>query len=113
MSETKAEKFKRCYHSKERVAFVSRLPCCACGYAGFTRDNHHVESDGVGRKGPYMLIVPLCTIEHGRRGKEGNCHHRYHNEGRDTFRERMGIEQTWAELAEETEAKWLEHTERI
>ncbi len=120
MSETKAEKkrakFAREYGSKERVEFIGGQFCVGCGYIGVTpQDNHHTSGDGTARKGPHTSIVPLCRKHWDwldNRFVPG-CHTLVHNEGQQTFRERRNITQTWAELAEETEAKWLEHLEGI
>ena len=57
----KAAEFARCYHSVERVEFVKRLPCAACGVVGYSQ-NAHVGKDGkgAGRKAHYTMIAPLC-----------------------------------------------------
>ena len=104
MPETRKQKRDREYGSAERLEFVKALPCVACGAVGRQlRECHHTRVDGTARKAGYKTIVPLCF----------GCHTRYHAEGRDTFRERMGIDKTWAELAAETEAAWLEYSEGL
>lgn len=62
----KASSFARCYGSKERVAFVKRLPCMWCGDAApdRLRDNAH-SVKGRGQKAGYETIVPLCREDHG------------------------------------------------
>ena len=100
MSENKDDRFIRVYHSQERVLFVGRQPCvCGCGEGNSV--NAHTKSGGTGRKAGYKTIVPLSYW----------CHVDAHQIGMETFRERRNIEKTWAELARETEAKWIEHTE--
>ncbi len=118
MKETKAEKkrakFAREYHSEERVEWVSKQPCCACGYDGpVPRDNSHVASGGMGRKADYDKIVPHCVNRPLDGGVEIGCHSAYHALGRDRLRAIFNVSSTWAELAAETEARWLEYLERI
>lgn len=53
----------RAYHSTDRVEFVKSLPCAACGRR--PSENAHMPSQsGMGRKGDYSTIVPLCRIHH-------------------------------------------------
>ncbi len=118
MSETKAEKkrakFAREFGSVERVEWVHEEPCVVCGYAGpKPRDNHHTKGDGTSRKGPYESIVPLCKSRwNANLGMVvPGCHTLVHSEGVDTFRERRGITKEWAELAAETQSRWLEYLE--
>lgn len=117
-AETKAEKFAREFHSEERVAFVNGLPCCACGRKPTRRhpsDNHHVWTDGTGRRGPYTAIVPLCR----------SCHRRYHQIGKLSMLQgvrlqlRVGPTQgprgrthyfdQWEEVAAFVEEQWQAH----
>ena len=64
----KAREFARCYHSEERVRFVKTLPCVACLPSRVPTEpseNAHIPSrSGVGRKGDYDQIVPLCRPHH-------------------------------------------------
>ena len=102
MKETKKEKLAREYHSTERIEWVKAQPCVACGEAGHhLREAHHTRNGGLSRKAGYETIVPLCHV----------CHYEYHALGRDTFRKRAFITKTWAELAAETHARWLEYLE--
>ena len=59
----KASTFARCYGSKARVAFVQSLPCLLCGRT--PSDNAHLHGyGGMGTKGPYDTIIPLCRFCH-------------------------------------------------
>lgn len=106
----RASEFARCYHSKERVAFVKSLPCAACGFVGFSQ-NAHVVDDGTkggGRKSGYGCIAPLC----GPRPAfifgvtYPGCHHIYDT---DPYRLRMRYVtfNEW-QAARDTEAAWQE-----
>lgn len=99
--------FARAYHSKERVAFVKSLGCVYCtaispffgiATAG-TSHNAHTEGGGMGRKGPYTSIIPLCA-----------SHHRCYDEWLaplDDERLRAAIESA----APEVERRWLSSRE--
>lgn len=52
--------FARCYHSKARVEWVKSLPCVFCAHRGCSENAHVWGRSGMGRKGPYTEIVPLC-----------------------------------------------------
>lgn len=69
--------FARCYHSKERVEFVKRMPCIRCGLHGYS-DNAHVgrKGAGAGRKADYDQIAPLCGWPSNHIG--GDCHGKLH-----------------------------------
>jgi len=69
----KRRRFVAAYHSPERVTFVQSLPCRNC--AETPSENAHVGGGGMGIKGPYTAIVPLC----------GSCHRQLHTIGRDSF----------------------------
>lgn len=93
----KRRRFVAAYHSPERVAFVQALPCRNC--AETPSDNAHTENGGMGLKGPYTSIVPLC----------GRCHRQLHTMGRESF-EAM----TELDLSHEaalTEKWWQTHNE--
>lgn len=78
----RASEFKRCYHSKERVAFVKSLSCIVRTIPGHVSAFHlgEIENAHVGRraggsrKGPFTEIAPMC-----RR------HHHIFHEGRESF----------------------------
>ena len=115
MARSKAERFAYQYHSKARVEFVAALPCCACGRRDEPSENHHVWGEGMGRKGPYVAIVPLCN----------RCHYRYHTIGklsmlqavklrllgrdyRDRYDSSVSYDQ-WDDLAAAVEEMWQEN----
>jgi hypothetical protein len=56
------EKFAREYHSDERRRWVAELPCLVCSMTPC--ENCHTQNDGMGRKGSYTTIVPLCACHH-------------------------------------------------
>jgi hypothetical protein len=56
------EKFAREYHSDDRRRWVAELPCLVCSMTPC--ENAHTRNDGMGRKGPYITIVPLCACHH-------------------------------------------------
>lgn len=69
----RASEFQRCYHSRERVRWVKGLGCLVCltvsplfyTMSAGKCDNAHVGGNGgMGRKGPYTEIVPLCRKHH-------------------------------------------------
>ena len=59
----KAREFARTYHSVERVEFVKAMPCALCR-ATCPSQNAHTTGGGMGRKGAYTTIVPLCPRCH-------------------------------------------------
>lgn len=99
-----AREWPRAYGSKARVKFVSRLPCAACGYAGrVPRDCAHTVTDGMGRKGHYTTIIPLCNVQALNDGGALNCHGRQHSMGWSA----IGMsEEGRRRAAERTEALW-------
>ncbi len=94
----RVSEFRRCYHSKERVAFVKSLPCIlAMGFDGLCElpiDNVHIVTGGVGRKADYRFIVPACR----------KVHRILHTIGRATFERRYSV--NLDQLAAKTEAAW-------
>jgi len=62
----KAREFARAYGSKARVEFVKALGCFQCGAAVAENAHLHGSKSGMGRKGPYTDIVPLCRTCHTR-----------------------------------------------
>ena len=94
----KAREFVRTYHSKERCAFISSLPCCACGGSG-SENAHTKDSEaGMGRKGSYKSIVALCG------GGFSGCHETLHRIGQSAFERASGLDLR-AEAAR-VEAEW-------
>lgn len=99
--------FARCYHSKERVAFVKALPCIVCGHGPC--DNAHIESDGMGRKAHYTKIVPLCCMPSdapNSPGYERGHHGRMHRLGVGTFLHQYRNPPDLAAAAAATEKRW-------
>ena len=101
VAETKAQKFRREYHSRERVRFVAALACVVC--ASSPCENHHIRGDGLARKGPYTAIVPLCA----------GCHRRWHTIGKLSLLQaeaplawRGRYWEQWDDVAEEVERLW-------
>ena len=62
----RAREFARAYGSKARVEFVKALGCFQCGAAVAENAHLHGSKSGMGRKGPYTDIVPLCRTCHTR-----------------------------------------------
>jgi 5-methylcytosine-specific restriction endonuclease McrA len=62
----RAREFARCYGSKARVAFIKTLACVVCGATPSDNAHIHGSKAGMGRKGPYTDIVPLCRSCHTR-----------------------------------------------
>lgn len=58
------EEFARIYGSEERVRTIKALPCAVPECMGGPCDNHHLKNGGLGRKGPWQSIVPLCFMHH-------------------------------------------------
>lgn len=92
--------FERAYHSVERVEFVKSLPCRACNGAG-SENAHTKDSEaGMGRKGSYRSIVPLC-------GGLSGCHRALHRIGQASFERQTGLD--LAAEAALTEKWWVAH----
>lgn len=105
------EKFAYEFHSEARVLFVARLGCAACGRKKKV-ENHHTRNGGMGRKGPYWVIVPLCGTVPGE-GHFG-CHQRCEQIGKLSFLQQLHRDgkrltvggtpcDSWEEAAEITE----------
>ena len=65
----------RVYHSTERIGFVASLPCIVLQCWDGPCHGHHTAVDGMGRKGPYQSVVPLCPTHHDA----------WHRMGRESF----------------------------
>ena len=74
------EERDRVYGPEERRAWVTTLPCIACGAR--PSQNAHSVSGGMGRKADYTTIVPLCAT----------CHHEVHSVGIRTFQREVGVD---------------------
>ena len=91
--------FARSYHSVERVLFVKGLACIVgmqheCIYP---IENAHVVTGGMGRKGDYTSIVPLCFYHHAV----------LHRMGAEAFQRHYVCD--FAEHAPAVEALWQAH----
>jgi len=69
----KPSEFARIYGSRKRVRWMKSQPCVFCaGLSPFfsrtdgSSHNAHTEHDGMGRKGSYLGIIPLCPTHHKR-----------------------------------------------
>ena len=61
----KLKEFARTYHSGARVLLVKLLPCAVPGCVSTQeRENAHTQNGGLGRKGDYQTIIPLCRTHH-------------------------------------------------
>lgn len=59
--------FARCYHSRERVAFVKSLPCAAKSWeCRGAIHNAHTATGGIAWKAAASTIAPLCATHHER-----------------------------------------------
>ena len=93
----KASEFARCYHSRERVAWVKGLSCSVLGCKRGPIENAHSESEGMGYKASYTRILPLCRYHHGY----------VHLVGVDSFEDRFAVNLGLA--AHRTQELWLAH----
>lgn len=103
----RADEFRRCYHSKERVAWVKGLECCVTvqkdmPFFSHSRsiDNAHVRGDGAGRKSGYEAIIPLCR----------HHHQILHRMGPGAFESDYNVDLD--SLAVRTQDRWLAHVAR-
>ncbi len=88
-----AKEFARIFHSVERVTWISQRCCVACGIRGC--ENAHTAGEGMGRRGDYTNIIPLCP----------QCHRLQHQIGAGSFAIRFNI--NLALWARTTQAAWL------
>lgn len=91
----KAEKFAREYGSAERVDWVRRQPCVACGHG--PSENAHVRTGGMGRKADACWVAPICTP----------CHATLHRIGAKSFEAAHQIDLDHE--AAITDARWAVH----
>jgi hypothetical protein len=94
----KASAFVRCYFSKARVEFVSRLHCIVDGCESTRSENAHLVNDGskgAGRKSGYKTVGPACREHH---------HELDEVLGRDQFEIKYGL--CLQDEADKTEAAW-------
>lgn len=94
----RSKAFARCYGSEARVLWMSRQPCCVCGYP--VSENVHTKGGGMGRKADADTIVPMC-----------HDHHReLHQSGTASFELAYGIR--LASVAHNTDLAWRVHAAR-
>lgn len=96
-----SREFVRIYGSRERVRFVSGLPCvvpyCTCPDP---RQNAHIVNGGIGRKADADKIVPLCPPHHRE----------LHDRGPSWFASRYDVVPEMLDhAAEATEVAWRAH----
>lgn len=90
-------KWAKAYGSEARVRFVKSLPCAWCATTRTERHNAHLPTkSGMGRKGPYTAIVPMCAVCHDR--LDGRAYPRPTAQELETF---------W-NIAEQVQADWLD-----
>ena len=92
----RARAFAESFHSHERCNWVSDRGCIICGCHAV---NAHIPShSGMGKRGPYTAIVPLCNV-HLRELDEGD--------GMPAFEAKYRV--NLAALAAATETAWQKH----
>lgn len=67
----RSKAFARCYGSEARVLWMSRQPCCVCGYP--VSENVHTRGGGMGRKADADTIVPMCRDHHRELHQSGTA----------------------------------------
>lgn len=65
--ERKARAFARTYGSLERVLFVRYALECVVEGCGGLPENAHLDGEGMGRKGHYTRVAPICRRHHRTR----------------------------------------------
>jgi hypothetical protein len=96
----KAAEMVRAYGSPVRREWIRARPCSVWGCTNRPSENAHVspenEPSGMGRKGDYQYVIPLCR----------HHHEQYHRMGQRTFNDehRMDV----ALVAVYTQGLWLE-----
>ncbi len=93
-----ASEFARIFHSGERVIWISMRCCVACGIRGC--ENAHIAGEGMGRKGGYAKVIPLCPA----------CHRLQHRIGAGSFAIRYNLD--LRAIAAATERAWVDAQER-
>lgn len=91
-------KWLAAYGSPARVAFVKRLPCAWCATTRAERRNCHLPTrSGMGMKGPYTAVVPMCD----------DCHAKL--DGRARPRPTETELETFWHIASQVQADWLDY----
>lgn len=57
------EEYARKYGSEERVRKIKAMPCAVPSCNRTPCDNAHTANEGMGRKGSWRTIVPLCSAQ--------------------------------------------------
>jgi len=94
----------RKYGSKERVEFVTELPCATCDRKPdeVKNQNSHISSGGTGFKSGYLNIIPQCFT----------CHNEMGNGILTFLRAKDLYPEDLYEMAREIEIAWQNHRER-
>ena len=98
----KRDKFAREFCSDERIQHVKDLGCLVQmhghtpGPCSDAIHNHHTQNGGMGRKGDFDTIVPLC-VRH---------HREVHDKGVRTFEKTYGLD--LALSADAVQISWVE-----
>lgn len=97
--ERRARERERAYGPPERREWIQRQPCSVPGCTNRPSVNAHVDREGdpsgMGRKGDYTQIIPLCQPHHAE----------YHRIGQRSFNDRYALDVDL--LAIITSDKWL------
>ena len=93
-----ARRWTAAYHSVRRMLWVQSLPCAVCG--DVPSDNAHIGGGGMGIKGPYQSIVPLC----GNRVEAEGCHNELHRVGLASFEAKYHL--VLSSVAVNVQAQW-------
>lgn len=59
--ERRGREFARAYGSVERVRAIKLSKCAVPWCSKYRCDNAHLEREGMGRKGHWSTVVPLCS----------------------------------------------------
>jgi hypothetical protein len=107
----KKRAFVRAYHSVERVEWVKRQPCAACGIVGHSHNAHCPPKGeaGTSYKADSKWIAPLCgartTYRNGRLMYAYIGCHKLYDDYPEAFKEKYPNLDMQA-VATETERRW-------
>jgi len=95
---------ERAYGSKARRAWVQMQPCVVRNCPNRPCENAHVNPvghpSGMGRKGDFTQIVPMCRAHHQE----------YHDSGQRTFEDCYELDLDFSAIL--TNDRWLQYRER-